>query len=215
MRQDLLSGVHEPGSKLKVELLRTRYGYSSSPLREALNRLTQEGLVVADQRRGFRVAPMSAEDFADITRLRLLLDLQALEESIEHGDDEWEVRSVSAFYRLQKIEARLPEGPLVLNAEWSARHKDFHMALLSATPSPRLLGLCSNLFDQAERYRRFSAKYRTERRAKSDEHQAILDATVERNKTEAVTLLTNHIVRTRESVAAIQRQRDAAEQSAS
>src|SRR6478735_9133177 len=88
LRQDLLSGVHAPGSKLKVDELRARYGYSSSPLREALNRLTQEGLVVADQRRGFRVASMSVEDFADITRLRLLLDLQALEESILTGDDE-------------------------------------------------------------------------------------------------------------------------------
>jgi DNA-binding GntR family transcriptional regulator len=204
LRHDMLSGVHVPGTKLKVDLLRNRYGYSSSPLREALNRLTQEGFVVADQRRGFRVAPMSADDFADITRLRLLLDLQALEESIQLGDDEWEVRSVSAFYRLQKIEERFPEGPLVLNDEWSARHKEFHMALLSATKSPRLLDLCSNLFDQAERYRRFSAKYRTAPRSKSNEHEAILNATVNRDSAEATKLLTNHIRRTQRNVAAIQ-----------
>lgn len=203
LREDLLSGVHRPGTKLKVALLRDHYGYSSSPLREALNRLTQEGLVVADQRRGFRVAPMSADDFADITRLRLLLDLRALEESIELGDDEWEIRSVSAFHRLQKVEARLPTGPLVLNAEWSTRHKEFHLALLSATTSPRLLGMCANLFDQAERYRRCSAMYRTEPRAKGDEHRAILDATVQRNPSEACALLTAHISRTRDNVTAI------------
>src|SRR4249919_783219 len=106
LRQDLLTGTHMPDTKLKVDELRARYGYSSSPLREALNRLTQEGLVVVDQRRGFRVASMSAEDFADITRLRLMVDIKALKESIELGDDEWEVRSVSAFYRLQKVEGR-------------------------------------------------------------------------------------------------------------
>ena len=204
LRHDMLSGVHVPGTKLKVELLRNRYGYSSSPLREALNRLTQEGFVVADQRRGFRVAPMSTEDFADITRLRLMLDIQALTESIERGDDEWEVRSVSAFYRLQKIEERFPDGPLALNDEWSARHKEFHMALLSATTSPRLFDLCSNLFDQAERYRRFSAMYRTTPRDKSGEHEAILDATVKRKTAEATTLLTNHILRTQKNVAAVQ-----------
>lgn len=202
LRQDLLSGIYEPGAKLKVEMLSKEYGYSSSPLREALNRLTQEGLVLADQRRGFRVAPMSATDFADITRLRLLVDLQALEESIESGDDEWEVRSIASFYRLEKVEARLSDGPLVLNAEWSARHKEFHMALLSGTRSARLRGLSSTLFDQAERYRRFSARQRSGPRAKSAEHKAILDATVRRDKVEAVALLTRHISRTEENVVA-------------
>lgn len=209
LRQDLLSGVYQPEAKLKVEMLSKEYGYSSSPLREALNRLTQEGLVVADQRRGFRVAPMSATDFADITRLRLLVDLQALEESIDSGDDEWEVRSVSAFYRLQKVEARLPDGPLVLNAEWSARHKEFHMALLSGTRSLRLRSLSSTLFDQAERYRRFSATHRSAPRSKSAEHKAILDATVKRDKKEAVALLTRHISRTEQNVvAALERDDD-------
>lgn len=192
--------------------MRTDYGYSSSPIREALSRLTQEGLVVADRRRGFRVAPMSAEDFDDITRLRLLLDVRALKESIQLGDDEWEVRSIAAFHRLQKVESRFDDGPLVLNAEWSARHKEFHMALLSASNSPRLLSFCDNLFDQAERYRRFSAKYRTDSRAKADEHGAILDACVARQKAEAAALLTAHIARTQQSVAAILEQRiDAAE----
>jgi len=200
LHQDLLSGVHQPGSKLKVDELRERYGYSSSPLREALNRLTQEGLVVADQRRGFRVAPMSSDDFADITRLRLLLDLQALEESIQLGDDEWEIRSVSAFYRLQKVEARFGDGPLVLNEEWSVRHKEFHMELLSASSSRRLLQMCSTLFDQAERYRRFTAKYRSDPRSKSTEHEDILNAATKRDVVAAKTLLTAHISRTQESL---------------
>ena len=208
MRQDLLSGVHQPGKKLKVESLRDQYGYSSSPLREALNRLTQEGFVVADQRRGFRVAPMSSEDFADITRMRVMLDVQALEESIAVGDDEWEVRSVAAFHRLQKIESRFPEGPLVLNAEWSARHKEFHLALMSATTSPRLLDFCSNLFDQAERYRRCSAMYRTAPRSKVNEHLAILDAAMARDAGTAGRLLRQHIERTQHNVDAFLEQFD-------
>jgi DNA-binding FadR family transcriptional regulator len=57
LRQDVLKGAYGPGSKLKVESLQTVYGFSSSPLREALARLAQEGLVRADERRGFRVAP--------------------------------------------------------------------------------------------------------------------------------------------------------------
>ncbi|MCS5735736.1 GntR family transcriptional regulator [Herbiconiux daphne] len=206
LREDILSGELAPGGKLKIDALQTRYGYSSSPLREALNRLTRERLVIADQRRGFRVAPMSFEDFTDITRLRLLLDVQALEQSIDLHDDEWEVRSVAAFYRLQQVESRLPDGPLVLNSEWSLRHKEFHIALLSGATSPRLLDLCSSLFDQAERYRRFTARHRPTARAKANEHQAILDAAVAQNPADARSLLTAHILRTQNNLTLILQQ---------
>src|SRR5690606_39589240 len=81
LRRDVLSGHAEPGVKLKMELLQQRYGFSSSPLREALNRLVQEGLVVADERRGFRAAELSLADLRDINHMRLLLDPQALSEA--------------------------------------------------------------------------------------------------------------------------------------
>src|SRR5262245_21671231 len=105
LRQDVLSGTFGAGMKLKVEELQEAYGYSSSPLREALSRLSQEGLVKADERRGFRVAPLSLDDLRDITRMRLMLDVPALGEAIEHGDDAWEASIVAAFYRLEKVES--------------------------------------------------------------------------------------------------------------
>ena len=76
LRNDVLWGVHSPNGKLKMETLQTLYGFSSSPLREALNRLSQEGLVQADERRGFRVSPISAHDLADITKMRLMMRLR-------------------------------------------------------------------------------------------------------------------------------------------
>ena len=75
LRHDVLTGTFAAGRKLKVEELQSAYGFSSSPLREALSRLSQEGLVRADERRGFRVAPLSVDDLADITRMRLMLDV--------------------------------------------------------------------------------------------------------------------------------------------
>lgn len=90
LRHDVLTGAHLPGAKLKVEDLQEAYGVSSSPLREALNRLSQEGLVRADDRRGFRVAAISRADLADVTHMRLLLDVEALRLSMATGDDAWE-----------------------------------------------------------------------------------------------------------------------------
>ena len=139
LRKDVLTGTYAAGAKLKVEDLQAAYGFSSSPLREALSRLSQEGLVRADERRGFRVAPLSPEDLQDITRMRLMLDVPALREAIEHGDDAWEAAIVAAYYRLEKVESRLPDGPVILDEEWSGLHRDFHAALLAACPSQRQL----------------------------------------------------------------------------
>jgi len=193
LRQDVLTGTFAAGTKLKVEELQAAYGYSSSPLREALSRLSQEGLVRADERRGFRVAPLSPDDLRDITRMRLMLDVQALQEAIDHGDDAWEAAIVAAFYRLDKVESRLPDGPVILDAEWSALHRDFHAALLAACPSQRQLAWSASLFDQAERYRRFSARHRKVARRKSTEHKKLMDATLRRDSATACALLADHI----------------------
>jgi len=193
LRQDVLTGNFAAGTKLKVEELQAAYGYSSSPLREALSRLSQEGLVRADERRGFRVAPLSPDDLRDITRMRLMLDVQALQEAIDHGDDAWEAAIVAAFYRLDKVESRLPDGPVILDAEWSALHRDFHAALLAACPSQRQLAWSASLFDQAERYRRFSARHRKVARRKSTEHKKLMDATLRRDSATACALLADHI----------------------
>ena len=103
LRRDVTMGVFEPGKKLKVDELQAIYGFSSSPLREALSKLSQEGLIRADDRKGFRVAEISKDDLQDITRMRLMLDIQALELAIELGDDEWEAEIVSAHYKLDKL----------------------------------------------------------------------------------------------------------------
>ena len=210
LRQDVLSGRHAPDGKLKLDALQTLYGFSSSPLREALNRLVQEGLVQADERRGFRVTPISPADLADITKMRLMLDIPALTESIQAGDDAWEADIVAAFHRLEKIESRLPQGPVVLDAEWSRRHRDFHLAMIAACPSERQRAWSMSLFDQAERYRHFAARHRTVPKKKDDEHRALMNAVLCRDAKTATVLLSEHISSTQANVlAAFKRQAQA------
>ncbi|TNF56427.1 MAG: FCD domain-containing protein [Burkholderiales bacterium] len=203
MRRDVLIGNFAAGTKLKVDELQKAYGVSSSPLREALSRLAQEGLVRADERRGFRVAPLSATDLVDITRMRIMLDVPALKDAIREGKDDWEANIVAAFHRLEKIESRLSDGPVVLDEEWSALHRGFHMSLIAACPSQRQLAWSASLFDQAERYRRFSARYRKTLKRKSAEHRRIMEATLQRDSTTACTLLKEHIQSTLQNVEAI------------
>lgn len=203
LRKDVLIGSYPAGTKLKVDELQQAYGFSSSPLREALSRLAQEGLVRADERRGFRVAPVSVEDLADITHMRLILDVQALADSIACGGDQWEAGIVAAYYRLEKMESRLSDGPVMLDDEWSALHRDFHMALVAACPSERQRHWSGSLFDQAERYRRYSARHRKTPRRKSSEHKKIMEATLKRDVETACALLQEHILGTQRSVEAV------------
>ena len=202
LRQDVLAGTHAAGAKLKLDELQNAYGFSSSPLREALSRLAQEGLVRADERRGFRVAAISAEDLADITRMRVMLDVPALREAIDHGDDAWEAAILAAYHRLEKVESRLGDGPVVLDDSWSELHRDFHLALIASCPSERQRAWSASLFDQAERYRRFSARFRTTGRRKSNEHRKIMEATLRRDADTACALLEEHILGTQRNVQA-------------
>jgi DNA-binding GntR family transcriptional regulator len=199
LRHDVLSLSFLPGTKLKVEELQHAYGLSSSPLREALNRLSEEGLVRADDRRGFRVAPVSEDDLLDITRLRLLVDLPALEESMRIGTDAWEARVVASFHLLEKVEVRLPDGPVVLNPEWSKLHQSFHATLISACQSERLVATSRSLFDQAERYRHISARYRTVVKRKSEEHKLLMRAVLKRDVDTACHLHQEHVLSTQKN----------------
>jgi DNA-binding GntR family transcriptional regulator len=200
LRRGVLTCELMPGRKLKIEELQGAYGFSSSPLREALNRLSQEGLVIANVRRGFQVAPISRADLADITHMRLLLDIPALQASISMGDDAWEAAVVAAFHRLEKVESRLGEGPAILDDEWTALHREFHLALIAACPSDRHRANCATLFDQSERFRRYSARHRVIPRNKSRDHARLLDAALKRDVGTASTLLTAHIKQTLKNV---------------
>ncbi|MGN6651227.1 GntR family transcriptional regulator [Trinickia sp.] len=207
MKTSIIRCELAPGTRLKVESLSKAYGLSSSPIREALNRLAQDGIVQATENRGFWVAPISIDDFKDITRVRVLLELEALSDSIAHGDEEWEVAVLTAFHRLSLAEKRLGSGPVALDDDWSERHRAYHMALLSATPSALLSNMVGSLFDRAERYRRYSARHRTEERHKNSEHEALMKAAIDRDTEKATRLLRKHIEGTLTRVAgALERQ---------
>ncbi|MDT4823323.1 phosphonate utilization associated transcriptional regulator [compost metagenome] len=200
MKKSIICCELAPGEKLKVAELSKEYGLSSSPIREALNRLAQEGIVEANENKGFRVTELSVDDFREITRLRCLLESEALADAIEHGDDAWEANVLGAFHRLGLIEKKLGKAAVVLDDEWAQRHKAFHFALFSASPSSLLLRMIDSLFDRAERYRRFSAMHRTVKRHKGDEHKQLMEAALERDTKLAVDLLKRHIGGTLENV---------------
>ena len=198
IREAILRGEHAPQSKLRLDELRRAYGVSLSPLREALSRLAAEGLVIAQDQRGYRVAPVSPENLEEVTRLRIVLEGLALQESIRGGDEHWEAEVLAAFHRLTRLEERSPKRERI--PEWEARHRDFHFALLAACGMPLLLQLCRTLHDFSDRYRRvFLARNPLDRDVHA-EHLALLQAAIGRKHRKATELLEQHVIRTSANV---------------
>ena len=193
LRADIIHGVLSPEEKLRIEHLRKVYGVGASPLREALSRLTADGFVTAEGQRGFRVAPMSEEDLEDITRLRILLEKQALTQSIEHGDDAWESRIVATFYQLEKVEESLDRNP----TEWEKRNHDFHEALIAGCTSKWLRRFYGVLYDQHKRYRNIALSTEIPRDL-HQEHEELRNAALARNTERACQAIDHHIRRTAE-----------------
>lgn len=196
LRHEILTGALKPGAKLRTEELRQRYKMGASTLREALTRLLGEALVTAEGQRGFRVAPVSVADFRDLTKVRKMIETEAIRQSISAGDEAWEGRVVAAYYRLAKIEERLADSIPAVTDDFEARNRDFHQALISACDSPWLHRINTMLYQQSERYRRIALANRDSRRDVHAEHQAIYDAALARDVERACKLTGEHIDRT-------------------
>lgn len=203
LRRDIIEGVHPPGEKLRVEHLKDQYDVGAGTLREALLLLVTDALVVAQGQRGFRVAPISLQDFEDITRTRILLETEALRQSIVLGGEDWEASVVAAFHRLSRAEQKLGDSEDYAQAasdDWEKRNRSFHDALISASPSRWIRHFQNILYQQSERYRRISLFRKPVPRDVHAEHLALFNATLARDASRATAILTEHILRTLESV---------------
>ena len=205
LRRDILSGTLAPGERLRTKELQARYGLGLSPLRESLQRLSAEGMVVNDAQRGFAVAPVSVAELRDLTVARTALESTMLPMAMQLGGADWEGDIVAAFHRLSRTP--LPNDPAAMAdaSLWELRHRSFHHALVAGCGSPWLLRLHGQLVDQSERYRKIRILHHLESQAQvrdvNAEHQAVMDAVLRRDAAQAVALMTQHLVATSDATA--------------
>ncbi len=192
--KSILRGELAPGSKLNIDYLREVYQVSLSPMREAISRLVSTGLVEFEDQRGYRVAPVSLQLLAEVTRLRSDLESLALRYAIERADLEWESSVLGALHRLNRTE-RDVSSPEAMEV-WETAHWAFHRTLIEGCGMEMLVEFCQNLQNQSDRYRRIFLKKPAGAADIQDEHNAIANAAVDRNADLASKLLRAHIERT-------------------
>jgi DNA-binding GntR family transcriptional regulator len=191
IRSDIVFGRLPPGMKLKLERLKADYGASVSTLREILNRLHSERLVVAEGQKGFEVAPVSIANLREIAALRQLLEGRALEQSFRAGDMEWEGRVVAAHHRLARMEERMARGDRSQTEEWKRYDWQFHQALISACGSKMLIDNHAAVFDKYLRYQMIALSYRGD--IATNEHAELLECALARDAARACEVLTRHV----------------------
>lgn len=193
LQRDILAGKLPPGSKLAITELAQHYDIGATPLREGLSRLVSRGLIVAIGQRGFRVASVSRDDLFDITRMRVVIEVEALRLAMENGGDAWEANILSALYQLrryiERVGVKFREGA----EDFDALHKRFHTALLEACGSPRLLAAHSDLYDQAYRYRRVMMRGFDSGEHFVEAHQKVADRAIARDAGAARVMLQQHL----------------------
>lgn len=191
IRSDIIFGRLRPTQKMKLEKLKDTYGASVSTLREILNRLSSEGLVIAEGQRGFEVAPVSVGNLRETADLRLLLESHAMVQSFEAGDIEWEGRVVASHHKLSTLEKRMRDGDLSQTETWKRYDWEFHQALISACGSEVLMDTHAAVFDKYLRYQMIALSFRGDIAAQ--EHEKLLNCALERNATTARAILEAHV----------------------
>jgi len=204
LKNNIIAGRHQPGERLRVEHLKRQYGVGSSTLREALTMLIADQLVIAEGQRGFRVKPVSSRDLIDLNRIRIVLEREAISQSIAHGDLEWEKKIVSSFHLLSRVTKALTNNPSdkQLFDEWERWHAAFHLSLFSADPSEWTQRFLMIAYQQCQRYRNIFhlmtqdlARENIPRDIES-EHEEIFNAVLSRDAEAAPQLLEKHLLQT-------------------
>jgi DNA-binding GntR family transcriptional regulator len=189
VRDLIMSGELPPGAVLNQAVLAREIGISTTPLREALRRLAQQGLVELDAHRDARVTQLHAEEARDLLEVRLSLDPLAAALAAERRaqPDLAELRAA-----LEGLES-LPADPSVAQL---AAHRRFHSAVYRASHNALLVEMLDGLWDTTDRYRRHGLQEERDdedRAATAREHALIVQAVIDGDGATAAEVMRAHI----------------------
>lgn len=149
IRHAILDGELAPGERLITAALSERFSVSPTPLREALQRLSGEGLVEFAAQRGARVTPLSTQDRIELAELRTLVEPETATRAAQDGSPDWLVRVRAASETL--LEAWGRSDPAAVASELA--YRAFYEEIAAACPSTRLRTISRVVRDQESRYR--------------------------------------------------------------
>jgi DNA-binding GntR family transcriptional regulator len=201
VRSDIIDGTLRPGSQLNEVELASSFGVSRGPVREALQRLIQEGLLRSEPHRGVFVPTMSQDDVDDIYLAREALEIAAVRRITATG------RSAAAYKTLDRVVRAMHKAEGL--GDWpsvASRDLDFHTELVAAAGSPRLERMFRTVISETRLCLGLLTGTYDARDDLVDEHRQITDLIRDEDTEGAVTILKNHFD---DAVLTLKRRREA------
>lgn len=187
LREAILSCSLAPGNRLNIGELSQRMGVSRTPIRDALQRLEVEGLVVTVPRSHTYVAELSLTEMNELYSIRLMLEGPVAEVATPQitEDDLARLRTL-----VSQAETLLQNNDF---AGFTANNYEFHRIIYEATGNSRLLSLEQDLRSRCRRYIVIYTKESRREQQILEEHRAIIEALSSRDVALARQLLEQHV----------------------
>ncbi len=191
LRERILSGELSEGEAIRQEQLAQEYDVSRMPVREALKRLSAEGLVQWENNRGGSVIRHSLSEIGEIFDLRMLIEVDLFRRAIPN-------MTAENFQACEEILAEM-EGSYDADdvSHWGKLNYDYHTALYEAADRQMSKSILERISLQSDRYVRLHLSVMKQREPAKDEHRQLLAYAKEGNVAEAAALLEQHISRTK------------------
>jgi DNA-binding GntR family transcriptional regulator len=188
IRAALTQGELRAGAPVREEDWAGRLSLSRTPVREAINRLVTEGLLIREGRTAYVFQP-SLDDLLDIYDLRLALETFAARRAAERGGPELAKGLMERFERIKDI---APSN------DWFVHHEEFHLYLFAGAGSPRLTSMISVLRAQSEPYVRFAVTADRRFRVESKTQHREMVRLIRKGDADGIaTVVQEHLMRTR------------------
>lgn len=168
VRDRILTGSVPPEQSIRQDALAAELGISKIPLREALTRLEQEGLIDNRVNRGYFVKPLAAAEAEEVYSLRLKLEPKLVAHAAERASEVEREHAVRAHAALADVTGAHDKGVGAFN-------RAFHLALIRPSGQTITTHLLERLHVLGERYVRKHLEPLGRDRRANDEHQALLD----------------------------------------
>lgn len=192
IRTALLTGRIRQDEAYSAAALAKRFGVSTSPVREALLTLTNQGIMEAVRNRGFRVVPCDAEELEEVHELRTLLEAPGMRRVAESRDPAAIERFRELLDRNERA-ARLGEVHAFLDTD-----QEFHLGLLALAGNRRLVDMVDSLRLRARLCGGDGSAVAEQLEAAAAEHREILAAVTEGDGLLAERLMLRHLERARQ-----------------
>ena len=195
IRADILTCVLLPGARVFENDLAKRYDVSKSPVRDALLRLQEQGLIEVLPRKGYLIRPISIGDAHDLYEMRLLLEKSSLRRACDEATD----KDLASLDQFRSVE----NGELV---HWVMYNRNFHRRITELSGNTRMAKITSEVIDQFDRLT-FVGVSGAPREVTSEksvaEHVEIIDALQARDRSKVTSLIAKHIKKSQKRLFAV------------